>query len=68
MIAGVVILGIAFAFGATALLGFANGGRSMAIGFYGLIALGLLLVVVGLYLLFRILKGSIRLFKNEWMD
>jgi uncharacterized membrane protein len=68
MIAGAVLLVIALAFGAMTLQGFTSGSGGMATGFYGLIAIGLLLIVVGLWLLFRILKGWIRLFKNEWMD
>ncbi len=67
VIAGAVLFAIALAFGAITVQGALSGSRNMAIGFYGLIALGFLLIVVGLWLLFRILKGWIRLFKNERM-
>jgi uncharacterized membrane protein len=68
MISGAVLLVAGLSFGAMTVLGFANNSGRAETGFYGLIVLGALIVVVGLWLLFRILKGWVRLFKNERMD
>jgi uncharacterized membrane protein len=68
VITGALLLVIALALGVTTLQSITNAGRGMAVGVYGLMAVVVLAVVVGLWLLFRIVKGWVRLFKNEWMD